>query len=95
MALDEDTVRRIATLARIRVPEAELAPLAGELNNILGWVEQLAEVDTADVAPMTSVVEIVTPMRDDAVTDGGYPERVTANATDPAGAFFTVPKVVE
>ena len=95
MALDEDTVRRIATLARIRVPEAELAPLAGELNNILGWVEQLAEVDTADVAPMTSVVEIVTPMRDDAVTDGGCPERVTANATDPAGPFFTVPKVVE
>lgn len=95
MALDEDTVRRIATLARIRVPEAELAPLAGELNNILGWVEQLAEVDTADVAPMTSVVEIVTPMRNDVVTDGGYPERVTANATDPAGPFFTVPKVVE
>jgi aspartyl-tRNA(Asn)/glutamyl-tRNA(Gln) amidotransferase subunit C len=95
MAIDKDTVRKIATLARVKVPEDELDSLAAELDNILGWVEQLAEVDTEGVPPMTSVVETVLPLRPDVVTDGGYPEKVLANAADAAKGFFTVPKVVE
>jgi len=71
MALDKDTVRRIARLARIEVADDQLEGLAGELSNILGWIEQLSEVPTENVAPMTSVVAVVLPMREDAVTDGG------------------------
>ncbi len=95
MALDTDTVRRIARLARIHIPDADLAPLADELSNIIGWVEQLAEVDTDGVEPMTSVVETAPKHRDDVVNDGGYPDRVLANAPDRADGFFTVPKVIE
>ncbi len=95
MALDTDTVRRIARLARIHIPDDDLAPLAGELSNIIGWVEQLAEVDTDGVEPMTSVVDTTPAQRDDVVSDGGYPDQVLANAPDTADGFFTVPKVVE
>ncbi len=95
MALDTDTVRRIARLAKIHVDDAELVPLADELNNILGWIEQLDEVDTDGVAPMTSVVEMVQRLRADVVNDGDRQEDVLANAPDPADGFFTVPKVVE
>jgi aspartyl-tRNA(Asn)/glutamyl-tRNA(Gln) amidotransferase subunit C len=95
MAIDKDTVAKIARLARIRVPEDEQGRLAGELSNILGWVEQLSEVDTADVRPMTSVVEARPPMRPDEVTDGNLRDDVTANAPAPERGFFTVPKVVE
>ncbi len=95
MSLSKDDVRKIAYLARIRVPEERLEPLAGELNNIVGWVEQLQEVDTNGVEPMTSVVDIETPMRDDVVTDGNVTEKVLANAPDRNDAFFGVPKVVE
>ncbi len=95
MALDIETVRRIAHLARLKVPEEELAPLADELSNILGWVEQLGEVDTADVPPMTSVAAMTMPMREDGVTDGGIPEKIVANAPDGEDGFFAVPKVVE
>ena len=95
MALDQETVRRIATLARIKVPEENLEPLADELNNILGWIEQLSEVDTDDVQPMTSVVETVAPQRPDVVTDGGAPDKVLRNAPQAEDAFYTVPKVVE
>jgi aspartyl-tRNA(Asn)/glutamyl-tRNA(Gln) amidotransferase subunit C len=95
MALDTAAVKRIARLARIAVPEADLPHLAGEISGILKWVEQLEAVDTAGVEPMTSVVAVTLPMRDDAVTDGGIQEKVLANATDPARGFFTVPKVVE
>jgi aspartyl-tRNA(Asn)/glutamyl-tRNA(Gln) amidotransferase subunit C len=95
MALDKETVRRIAHLARLKVPEADLEGLAGELNNILTWVEQLDALDTSDVAPMTSVVVRDLPMREDEVTDGGHADRILANAPDPARGFFTVPKVVE
>ena len=95
MALDTDTVRRIARLARIHIPEADLETLAGELSDIIGWVEQLAEVDTAGVEPMASVVETTLKQRDDVVADGGYPDKVLANAPDAANGFFTVPKVVE
>jgi aspartyl-tRNA(Asn)/glutamyl-tRNA(Gln) amidotransferase subunit C len=95
MALDKATVARIATLARIRVAEEELEPLAGELSTILDWIEQLGEVDTADVPPMTSVAEMTLPMREDKVSDGGAREAVLSNAPRSARGFFTVPKVVE
>ncbi len=95
MALDQSTVKRIATLARIRVPDTELDRLAGELSNIMGWIEQLGEVDTDGIEPMTSVAAATLPMRVDRVSDGGCPDQVLANAPGHAGAFFAVPKVVE
>lgn len=95
MSMDKATVRRIATLARIRVPDEELDRLAGELGNILHWVEQLNEVDTSNVAPLASVSGAKLPRRRDEVTDGGYRERVLANAPEARDGFFTVPKVVE
>tara|TARA_R110000787_G_scaffold23762_3_gene67605 strand:- start:2974 stop:3261 length:288 start_codon:yes stop_codon:yes gene_type:complete len=95
MSLNEDDVRKIAFLARIRVDEARLAPLADELNNIVGWVEQLSEVDTNGIAPMTSAVDIATPLRKDVVNDGDKVEDILANAPDREGPFFAVPKVVE
>ena len=69
--------------------------LAGELTNIFDWIEQLNEVDTSDVKPMTSVTEMAAPLRADEVNDGGYTDRVLENAPDPEGAFYTVPKVIE
>jgi aspartyl-tRNA(Asn)/glutamyl-tRNA(Gln) amidotransferase subunit C len=95
MSLDEATVARIASLARIAVPEAELAPLAGELSHILGWIEQLGEVDTGDVTPMTSVVAMRLAWREDRVTDGGKAEAILANAPERQDGYFVVPKVVE
>jgi aspartyl-tRNA(Asn)/glutamyl-tRNA(Gln) amidotransferase subunit C len=95
MALDTAAVKRIARLARIAVPEGDLPHLAGEISGILEWVEQLDAVDTAGVEPMTSVVAVTLPMRDDAVTDGGIQDKVLANAPEPTRGFFTVPKVVE
>ena len=95
MALDRATVERIAALARIEIAEGEQEALAAELGAILGWVETLNEVDTDDVAPMTSVGGHKLPWRGDEVADGGYPDRILANAPDAAGAFFAVPKVVE
>ncbi len=95
MSLDPATVRRIAKLARIRVEDAEVARLQGELNGILGWIEQLNEVDVEGVAPLTGGAQIALRQREDAVTDGGYPERVLANAPNREGEFFAVPKVVE
>ena len=95
MALDQSTVRRIATLARIRVPDGELDRLAGELSNIMGWIEQLGEVDTEGVEPMTSVVAALLLMRADVVSDGACAEKVLANAPQREGDFFAVPKVVE
>jgi aspartyl-tRNA(Asn)/glutamyl-tRNA(Gln) amidotransferase subunit C len=95
MALDSKTVRRIARLARVAVAEDELGPLAGELSGILTWVEQLNAVDTEGVEPMTSVVDVSLPMRDDVVSDGGVPEKILANAPEAVQGFFAVPKVVE
>ena len=97
MALDKEAVAHIAALARIRLDDAELEPLAAELSQILGWVEQLGEVDTGDVAPMTSVAAIGLPMREDVVTDGGCRDAILGNApqTAPNRGFFAVPKVVE
>ena len=95
MSLDREDVRKIAFLARIRVDDADLEPLAGELNNIIGWVESLGEVDTDGVAPMTSVAEMTLRRRDDVVDDGGDADRVLANAPDREGDYYAVPKVVE
>ena len=95
MSIDTEKVRQIAYLARIKVPDDHLDGLADDLNRILGFIEHLSEVDTDGVVPMTSVADVQSPMRDDAVTDGGYPDRVLANATDRVNGFYTVPKVVE
>ena len=100
MALDKATVARIAALARIRVTEEEQARLAGELSQILTWIEQLGEVDTNGVEPMASVAHQNLPMREDKVTDGGIRDKLLANTpsnnpTATARGFFTVPKVVE
>lgn len=95
MAVDADTVRRVARLARIAEPEARLEPLAAELNGILAWIEQLDEVDTDGVEPMTSCTAAKLPLRDDVVTDGGDAARVLSNAPKSAQGFFVVPKVVE
>jgi len=95
MALDEAAVAHIAALARIRLAETELEPLAGELSHILDWVEQLNEVDTTGVPPMASAAAATLPMREDAVTDGGCRDAILGNAPREARGFFTVPKVVE
>jgi aspartyl-tRNA(Asn)/glutamyl-tRNA(Gln) amidotransferase subunit C len=95
MALDKAVVAHIATLARLRLSEAELEALADELSHILTWVEQLNEVDTSGVAPMASAAAASLPMRDDTVTDGGCREAILGDAPRAARGFFTVPKVVE
>jgi aspartyl-tRNA(Asn)/glutamyl-tRNA(Gln) amidotransferase subunit C len=95
MALDKAAVAHIASLARIRLAEAELEPLAGELSQILDWVKQLNEVDTAGVPPMASAAAATLPMRDDAVTDGGCRDAILGNAPRAERGFFTVPKVIE
>jgi aspartyl-tRNA(Asn)/glutamyl-tRNA(Gln) amidotransferase subunit C len=130
MSLDHATVLRIASLARIRVEDHEVEPLCQELNGILGWIEQLNEVDVTGVAPLTGASNMApaggaghripaggaghripageagqrtlagaglgtTPMRADAVTDGGYPDKVLSNAPERIGDFYVVPKVVE
>lgn len=95
MSLDTDTVRRIAVLARIKIEEPQLPPLADELNNIMGWVEQLSEVDTNGVAPMTGVSAMTMPFREDVISDGNCEDKVLANASDKVPPYFAVPKVVE
>lgn len=95
MQVDEATVRRIARLARISVGDQEAASLVSELSSILTWVEQLGEVETEGVEPMTSVVEAQIKMRNDVVDDGGYPDRILANAPRSEDGYFVVPKVVE
>jgi len=95
MAIDADTVRKAARLARIRVEEAALQPLAQELSGIMAWIEQLNEVDTDGVEPMTSCVAIKLPLREDVVTDGNKREAILANAPKADKGFFVVPKVVE
>jgi aspartyl-tRNA(Asn)/glutamyl-tRNA(Gln) amidotransferase subunit C len=95
MAIDAATVRKVAHLARIRVEEGEVEPLAAELSGILAWIEQLNEVDTEGVAPMASTEAVKLPMREDVVTDGGDPQAILANAPKADRGFFVVPKVVE
>jgi aspartyl-tRNA(Asn)/glutamyl-tRNA(Gln) amidotransferase subunit C len=95
MAIDAATVKKVASLARIREPDDRLEPLARELSGILQWIDQLSEVDTDGVEPMTSVVAAKLPMREDVVTEGGDAAKVLANAPRSQAGFFVVPKVVE
>ena len=95
MAIDVETVRKVANLAQIREPEERLASLAAELSGILQWIEQLGEVDTDGVEPMTSAVAVALPMREDVVTEGGATGDILANAPKSRDGFFVVPKVVE
>jgi aspartyl-tRNA(Asn)/glutamyl-tRNA(Gln) amidotransferase subunit C len=95
MSVDHATVRRVARLARLKVQDEDVPRLAGELNSILGFIEQLNEVDVSNVEPLTSVVSMKMKMRVDEVTDGHFPEKIVANAPAQEDSFFMVPKVVE
>ena len=95
MSIDRETARRVAHLARIRVEDAALDGLAGEFNAILGFIEQLQEVDVDGVEPMVSVTPMRLKRRTDVVTDGDQPDKVLKNAPDAREGFFAVPKVVE
>ena len=95
MSIDLQTVKKIASRSRISVSEAEAAAMVPELNNILGWVEQLGEVDVTGVEPMTAVIPNHQRLRDDVVTDGNVREKVLANAPQAEHGFFAVPKVIE
>lgn len=95
MSVTIDTVKRVARLARIEVGEEEAARMTGELNTILGFVEQLSEVDVAGVEPMTSVLPMAMKKRQDVVDDGGKASDIVANAPAAEENFFLVPKVVE
>ena len=95
MSVSKDDVRKVARLSRIAVSEEHLDELAGELNGILGWIDQLNEVDVSDVEPLTSVVETKLPMREDLITDGNISDQVLANAPRTEDGFFIVPKSVE
>ena len=95
MSVDKNTVRKVARLARIAVPEDRLEPMAVELNAILAWIEQLNEVDVEGVDAMTTPVAMTLPMREDVVSDGNIRDAVLANAPRTEDGFFVVPKAVE
>ena len=95
MSVTLDQVRHIANLARIQLSDGEAETLLPELNNILDWVEQLAEVDTDGVEPLATVVDMQMRLREDGVTDGNIRDKILANAPEPQHGFFGVPKVIE
>ena len=95
MSVDEATVRKIASLARIAVTDIEVAAMTGELNTIIGFVEQLSEVDTDGIEPLAAVIPNDLRLRDDVVTDGDIRDDVLANAPQAEHGFFAVPKVIE
>lgn len=95
MSVDTATVKKVASLARIAITDADAERLAPELNNILGWIEQLGEVDTSSVEPMTAVIPNTLRLREDVVTEGDQRDAVLQNAPQGEHGFFTVPKVVE
>ena len=95
MSVDADTVKRIGRLARIKIEDGDVEKLNGELNTILEFVEQLSEVDVTGVEAMTSVAPMALRRREDAVTDGGYPDKIVVNSPLSEDNFFMVPKVVE
>ena len=95
MSVDTNTVRKIASLARIAVTDGEVEAMTGELNNILGWVEQLGEVATYGVEPLAAVIPNQLRLREDVITDGDIRDGVLANAPQAEHGFFTVPKVIE
>jgi aspartyl-tRNA(Asn)/glutamyl-tRNA(Gln) amidotransferase subunit C len=95
MSIDENTAARVAKLARIKVEREALPALASEFNTILGFIEQLNEVDVDGIEPMVSVTPMHAPLRDDVITDGNQQAAVLSNAPDAREGFFAVPKVVE
>jgi aspartyl-tRNA(Asn)/glutamyl-tRNA(Gln) amidotransferase subunit C len=95
MSVSNDQVRHIAKLARIAMSDGEIERLGPELNNILGWVEQLGEVNTDGVEPLTAVIDQKLRLRDDVVTEGDIRDEILANAPEPQHGFFAVPKVIE
>ncbi len=95
MSVDTATVRHIARLARLKMSDVEVEAMVPELNNILGWVEQLGEVNTDGVEPLTAVIDQPLRLREDRVTDGGIRDEVLANAPEAQHGFFAVPKVIE
>ncbi len=95
MSVDAQSVRHVAKLARIAMSDSEVDALVPELNQILGWVEQLGEVDTEGVEPLSAVIDLKLRLRDDVVDDGDVREAVLANAPDAQHGFFAVPKVIE
>jgi aspartyl-tRNA(Asn)/glutamyl-tRNA(Gln) amidotransferase subunit C len=95
MSVSNEQVRHIAKLARIAMSDEEIERLAPELNNILGWIEQLSEVNTDGVEPLTAVIDQKMRLRDDVVTDGNIRDEVLANAPEAQHGFFAVPKVIE
>ena len=95
MSVTDKEVRHVAKLARLALGEDEIAQMVPELNNILGWVEQLGEVDTSGVEPLTAVINLKLRLRDDVVNDGDARDDVLANAPDAQHGFFAVPKVIE
>ena len=95
MSVNEQQVRHVAKLARLALSDAEIDKMVPELNNILGWVEQLGEVDTDGVEPLTAVIDLKLRLRDDVVTDGDVRDKVLLNAPDAQHGFFAVPKVIE
>jgi aspartyl-tRNA(Asn)/glutamyl-tRNA(Gln) amidotransferase subunit C len=95
MSVDNATVRKIASLARIAVSDGEVEAMVPELNAIIGFIEQLGEVDTSAVEPMTAVIPNILRLREDVVTDGGVRDKILANAPSGEHGFFGVPKVIE
>ncbi len=95
MSVDKATVQHVARLARIKITDEEAGKLESEISTILAWVEQLDEVDTSNVEPMTSVVDFDMKKRDDEVTDGSKPDDIVSNAPEVDGHYFVVPRVVE
>jgi aspartyl-tRNA(Asn)/glutamyl-tRNA(Gln) amidotransferase subunit C len=95
MSVSPEQVRHIAKLARIGMSDAEIDALVPELNNILGWIEQLSEVDTDGVEPLTAVIDQKLRLRDDVVDDGNIRDQILANAPEAQHGFFAVPKVIE
>ena len=95
MSVNEEQVRHVAKLARLALSNAEIDKMVPELNNILGWVEQLGEVNTDGVEPLTAVIDLKLRLRDDVVTDGDVRDKVLLNAPDAQHGFFAVPKVIE
>ncbi len=99
MAIDKETVRKVAKLARLAVPEERLEPMAEELSDIMGWIEQLNEVDIDGIEAMASTVDVSLPLREDVLatgpTGGNQAERIVANAPKTQDHFFVVPKVMD
>ena len=96
MSIDKDSVKRLATLSRLRIPEENMDEMVGEITKIIGWGEQLSDVNTDGIVPMNSVVEDMTlPERKDVVTDGNIRDQILANAPETMDGYFLVPKMVE